>query len=232
MQEQRKILQGLQEQKANLQDRMDQAKDQVGHALKPGEVRISVEDRAGMRDAMAKLDARIFQEHSLGQEASVMKLEGRAEQWSKGQALLEEAKSVRAEAKGLSGLDKANQLEAAAYSLKHGEDPFHGQAKKLGAAQWKVGRLMDGVTKMAKEGHIKKSDVDHIKEGFKGGWNQKQLVEAVKILEGAKVHHDRPPEKAGQDMLKTACDAVQKCCGKGFDIGKGLEKGLPHSLDR
>ena len=83
-----------------------------------------------------------------------------------------------------------------------------------------------------KEGHIRKSDVNHIKEGFGGGWNKKQLIDAVKILEVAKVHQDRPPEKAGQDMLKTACDAVQKCCGKGFDIGKGLEKGLPHSLDR
>jgi len=77
-----------------------------------------------------------------------------------------------------------------------------------------------------KEGHIRKSDVNHIKEGFGGGWNKKQLLEV------AKVHQDRPPEKAGQDMLKIACDAVQKCCGKGFDIGKGLGKGLPHSLDR
>jgi len=238
IQKQKDIIQPLEKQRKNLKDRMDQANGQVGRALKPGEVRFSVEDRAGMRDAMAKLDAGIYQERSKGEEAAVMKYEGRAEQWSKGRDLEKQAQDLYAEAKNLSleqsvpKLNKATQLEAAAYSLKHGVDQFHMRAQDIGAARWKVGRLMNGVERMAKEGHIRKSDANHIKEGFGGGWNKKQLIDAVKILEVAKVHRDRPPEKAGQDMLKTACYAVQKCCGKGFDIGKGLEKGLPHSLDR
>jgi hypothetical protein len=83
-----------------------------------------------------------------------------------------------------------------------------------------------------KEGHIRKSDVNHIKEGFGGGWNKKQLIDAVKILEVAKVHQDRPPEKAGQDMLKIACDAVQKCCAKASTLAKASEKAyLIHWTD-
>ena len=91
---------------------------------------------------------------------------------------------------------------------------------------------MEGINRLEREGHIEKKDATQIKNGFSGGWNTKQLTEAVKALEGAGVHRDRPPEKAGQDMLKAACDAVQKCCGKGFDIGKGLETGHGLSLDR
>lgn len=168
----------------------------------------------------------------------MMRAEGRVEQWSQGRDLEQKAQAIREGAKDLplgersAKMAESRQLETAAFTTKHGPDQFHGKAKDLGAAQWKAGKLMDGVDRLAKEGHIKKDQAAHIREGFGGGWSGKQLVEAVKALEGAGIHRERPPEKAGQDMLKTALDAIQKCCGKGFDIGKGLDKGQDLSLGR
>lgn len=238
IQDQVEKIRALEGQRAELQSRLDAAKGQDGRELKPGELRVSIQERADMREGVSKLDTQIYQEKSRGQEASMMRAEGRAEQWSQGRDLEQKAQAIREGAKNLplgersAKMAESRQLETAAFTAKHGPDQFHGKAKDLGAAQWKAGRLMDGVDRLAKEGHIKKDQAAHIKEGFGGGWSGKQLVEAVKALEGAGIHRERPPEKASQDMLKTALDAIQKCCGKGFDIDRGLSKGNDLSLGR